>query len=318
MFSQEQLERAAAGDLEALAALDARGLFLGPDETPEAFADRLRGLAENSRELDAELATKKMVELGGLKLPAADRIPPELFSAACRQTEELFAFAIDWVPGFYVTPAFGWLFAGCAYSFAPQFFSMFIISKKFASREKWLIYSRRELLAHELCHVARGALASPAYEELFAYKTAGTGFRRELGGVFHRAADSFMVLGSVLALLACEVARVFVSGIAKGWTFGLWGVVVATLAFLGGRQMFYKRRLAGAVKLLRDWPAGDRAGAVVFRCTDREILELGSLTCQDGLAAWLAKRTQDNWRWRVIARRFLGVPWADAKGDNGE
>jgi len=134
-----QIQQAGAGDLDALCELDARGLIPAPGECAQTYGVRLEKLRNDLAEMEKELAETAQVKIEELKFPAADRIPADLFAEAHAQTEQLFAFSADWVPGFYVNPRFSWLFGGCAYSYHPDLFTVFIIRRSFATRAKWFL-----------------------------------------------------------------------------------------------------------------------------------------------------------------------------------
>ena len=63
-----------------------------------------------------------------------------------------------------------------------QVHSWFQLKPVFAKQEKWLIYSRQELISHEMCHIARFHLHSHRYEETLAYKTSTSRLRKAIGG----------------------------------------------------------------------------------------------------------------------------------------
>ena len=129
---------------------------------------RLGELREHYGVMEASLAEGGRYEIEGVAVEAHARIPAELFGRAKAVTRDMYGFDADWVPGFFVDMAFGWFFGGCAFHFFPDFFTLFMIRRSFAERERWLIYDRDELLAHEMCHVARVALDSTVFEEVFA------------------------------------------------------------------------------------------------------------------------------------------------------
>lgn len=311
MFSEPTLKKAKAGDVDALAELDARGLLLGPGETPADFVQRLGVLQGHYAEMETEIRETGHCTVEDVTVEGQARIDPRFFAEAGDVTEAAYAFRIDWAPGFYMNPRMAWLFGGCAFSFYPDFFTFFIIRQAFATRERWLIYGRRELLAHELCHVARIALQSRLYEEHFAYQTSGTAFRQHIGSIFRTQTDSYMFLGSTLLLLAGQVTETVFLATAKGVTaafaalmiLGLWGLVIGVFLFLVLRHAFGVRRFNQARRVLA-LVFGDRARAVQFRCTDEEILELAPLHDLAAVQAWLEKRQAADWRWKIIRRRF--------------
>ena len=297
------LKRAEAGDTQTLCFLDSCGLIVGATEDLPAYVQRLRSLRSNLTTMETELQSNRGFVIDNLQFHQKDRIPAWLFEEVKPLTRDLYDFQIDWVPGFYVDPSFSWLFGGCAFYFYPDFFALFIIRKTFAHKRHWLIYDRNELLAHELCHVARIGLDSVVLEETAAYRTSGSVFRREVGGVFRSPRDSFLLLGSTLLLLAAQFSRIFLGGLL-GWLVpAMWVVVIGVIAFLLGRHARTRRTRHRALERLADAAPG-REESIVFRCTDAEVAELATLS-GDGLQQWLQERKGTNLRWSVIAARFL-------------
>lgn len=302
MIDDALIESAASGDADAAATLDARGLLVGRGETAAEYGERLRALRHNTLAMREGLARDGRYEIEGLEVAAAAEIPPPHFEAAAAATRSLYAFAIDWVPGFFIDPSFSLLFGGCAFYFYPDFFALFIIRKCFAERERWLIYNRTELLAHELCHVARVALQSVQFEETFAYQTSKSRFRRWVGSVFRQPADSFLFLGSTLLLLAAQVVRTLV--LPRLWIIPFWLSVAGVFAFFTVRQVRHRRRFGRAAAHLDVLVPGSGL-AVLFRCTDEEVLALADLGEPPALREWLEERRRGGeFRWQVLARRF--------------
>jgi hypothetical protein len=304
MFTDAQLSQASAGEIETLCELDRQGFLVGAGESLQDYVLRLKALQGNTAEMEDELNAQGAFVIEDLKLKTGDRIPSELFAEAREKTQSLFGFAIEWVPGFFVNPKFSWLFGGCAFSFYPDFFALFIIRESFARKKRWIIYRREELLAHELCHVARIALDSRIYEETFAYQTSFSRFRRLIGSMFRSPTDSFLMLGSTMLLLMAQLIRTFAWGQMPVAPF--WGVVAAVLLFLLGRHWHYMRQLAKAVRNL-ERVAPDSGRAIAFRCTDEEILTLASLGTEPALRQWLDARPPEDLRWQIINARFISA-----------
>ena len=306
LLAEETLRRAEQADLPTLADLDANGFLLGADEDAATFAQRLRTLLRNTDEVEDALATKGEYAFEELRLQRDDRIAPSRFEAIAPRTQALYRFAIRWVPGFYLDPSCSFLFGGAAIYQYPDFFTLFIIRRSFRHHDRWLIYSRDELLAHELCHVAHLALESRRFEETLAYQTSASAFRRAAGGTFYRPTDSFAFLGVALLLLLAQVIRTFALPWLPLWPF--WLLLVAVFAGFALRQTHACRQLRRAQRQLTR-RFGDEARPVLFRCTDAEIAALSALPADgSGLDDWLAART--SLRWQVIRARFDGATTA--------
>ncbi len=287
------LQQAASGELEALVKLDSMGFIMGPKETPETFAARIRTLKANIAKMDKSLADTGKYEVEGVEVSAKDRISRKLFDEAAELDRSLYGFSIDWVPGFFIDPFF--LFGGCAFAFYPEFFAMFIIRRSFRKHSKWFIYKRQELLAHELCHIARIALDSTLYEETFAYQVSPSALRRLLGGLFLRATDSYMFLGVTFLLLFAQVMRVY-------WLPGLpiapfWGLIALIFSWLALRYAWLMRTLSHARKNAARL-FGENANKILFHCTDDEVKAWSKLDTKEKADQWI--KQQEGPRWKVI------------------
>ena len=293
------LQQAASGELEALVQLDSMGFIMGPKETPEAFAARIRTLKANIAKMDKSLADTGKYKVEGVTVSSKDRISRKLFDEAAKLDRSLYGFAIDWVPGFFIDPFF--LFGGCAFAFFPEFFAMFIIRRSFRKQSKWFIYKRQELLAHELCHIARIALDSTLYEETFAYQASPSTLRRLLGGLFLRATDSYMFLGVTFLLLFAQLLRVY-------WLPELpiapfWWLITLTFSWLALRYAW----LMGTLSRARKNAArlfGENAGKILFHCTDDEVKAWSKLETKGKAEQWINQ--QEGVRWKVIIRTTGG------------
>lgn len=299
MINEDLLQRAETGDLAALVELDAQGLLLGAEESLADYATRLRRLQANVAKMDGELASAGTYTVEDITVERDQRIPPQVFAEPRAITQRHFDFAIDWVPGFFITPP-GILFGGCSYYFFPDFFALFTIRRAFAEKERWLIYRRTELLAHELCHIARIGLGSYEYEEVFAYRTSGSRFRRAIGGIFRSPSDSYSFLGSAFLILLGRLIQIARFPSLPQWPF--WLPFLAVMAYHLGRHTLTMRRLDRARRQLVP-VCGEHTEAVLFRCTDPDIHILAEPQDTESIEAWV--EAQDSWRWKVIRQRFL-------------
>lgn len=302
MIEDTLINTALTGDLDALAELDDRGFIIGADETLEQFIGRVKALKTRIEDMETALEGTGVYEIEGLKFTADRRIPKELIGAVAGITRKHFGFSINWVPGFFADPSFGWLFGGCAYYFDPDFFALFIIRKSFAEKNRWLIYKRDELLSHELCHVARSGLKANFFEEEFAYSVSTSRFRKTVGGLFRSGSEAFYLLGGALLMMVARIIQLFVFKSLPLWPFTL--VMVGILAYLGFRLIQLRKIIKAARKKLAA-AIGENAEKVLFRCTDLEILHLSQADSPETVKTWLHQRQENNLRWQVIHHRFL-------------
>ena len=290
------------GDLAALAELDAKGIFCADNENAASFAARVRLLNQKNQELDEALATDGSAAIEDVTIHQQDRIPENLFLEPLELTEKLYRFQADWVAGFFVERAYGLLFGGCAYYFYPDFFALFIIRRSFRDKARWLFYQRKELLAHELCHVARVSFRAHVYEEIFAYKTATTAFRRFFGGIFRSPKDSFLFIGASCLLLVNQLCRAFLFPQLPSWP--MWCLLVGILCWLVLRLLRDMKILRKARKHLAFIFPEQNVIPVLFRCNDAEIQQLAILDNPQDAQTWLENRKSTSLRWKITCTRF--------------
>ncbi|MCQ2396274.1 MAG: hypothetical protein MJ106_01070 [Lentisphaeria bacterium] len=303
MISTTDIERARSGDMDTLRKLDSRGLSPAVGEDADAFATRLEALRTSLSNMEHRLSTDGQTAIDTLELHAKDRISPALYSTPHEQTTELYGFKCDWVPGFFTDPTFSWLFGGCTYSYPPDFFTVFIIGNKLRKKTKFLCYDRNEILAHELCHVARAGLNSIEYEEHFAYQTARTAFRRAFGGIMHSQMDSMLFLFACIVLVAAQILLPIFAPDTPfrwiGWIFFAAVMLFFVLRHLNSTRIFNKARR----KLNETFRGGNGLDArmILFHATDAETREIANANSTRKL---LDDYAQKDLRWKIALSRI--------------
>ena len=304
LITDTKLDLIRQGDLDVLVELDRHGLLMGPGETVAAFAERLETLRRNLQQFTSEIDAAGEIEVFDISLEKSSTIPRDAFRSAQQLTGELYDFEIDWVPGFYTNKRMGLLFAGCALYSSDDYFALFIVRKAFEKRERWLIYSRTELLAHELCHIAHMGFNTVDFEEMFAYQTSPSRFRRAIGGLFRTPMDSYAVLGSAFLLAGAQIVNRLYLGMVPIYQFpiSLFAmIVIVCFGVVGGRYLkslsMYGRARARLRELVDEAPAR----AILFRCSGAEIREIAH-TAEP--RAWLTAQADQDIRWRVILHKY--------------
>ncbi len=285
-------------DLTRYIELDASGFLPGAGESAGDFEERLAGIEAAHRKFEEELSTGEEVTVfEDIRVKNSERIPREIIDEAGEVTESLYAFRTAHVPGFFLSKDVGMLWGGCMISDTELPLSFFLIRGAFRSRERWLFYKRRELLAHELCHSMRHPLWDVPLEEFFAYRTSPSKLRRYLGNCFIRDYDALLFVIPTFVLLAAQFAQSFWLERLPVWPF--WIFALAYPAFLLCRNQAARRLVFRAEKRLRKFGV-ERPFAVLFRSTTPEIREMGKAK---DLAGYFAEKTE--LRWQVIKARFL-------------
>ncbi len=303
-FDRKLIEQLSEDDSSALIELDKCGLLPAPGEELESFKSRLLELHVRLHKFHKELNDKGETELfPGFPLKKKQLITREIIDEAAEVTERLYDFSVSWVPGFFLSKSLGLLWGGCAYTMPDSLFSVFLIRRSFEKRQKWFIYRRDELLAHELCHSARGPLRDMIYEEHFAYMTAPSRVRRYMGNCFRTKFDAMLFLIPVLVLLTAQSIESMTRYTYAIWPF--WIFALAGPAILLIRNQLCRNTYFKAVKTLKK--AGiEKPQAVLFRCTVSEIQEIKKYKRKvDQLKLYFRNKYGSELRWKVIIDRFI-------------
>jgi hypothetical protein len=295
------------GTLEALAKLDERGLIMGPDETLDEFADRVVQLRANIEEFLKRIKVEERIEFNGFNLVSDHAIPGSVFKKAAQKTKSLFGFSVDWVPGYFSNDKMGILFAGCAMYSYEDMLAVFVVRKAFKDSPKWFIYTRDELLSHELTHIAHLGFQTPNYEEYLAFRGSTSNFRRLLGGMFRRVGDTYAMLGAVALLMVYQIFNVTQRPPEKIWSMPTplaFAAAFLPSAYLLGVWCVNHFRFRRAEKTIESAYPKHNALPVLFRCSEQEIGKMSSLSSRD-IADWVDAQAEASPRWQVIRSRFL-------------
>ena len=291
-------------NLTVLAELDAQGLLLAPGESSAEFAARLLAEEERIENLRKRLAEEKEFDpYTGLTLTEGMEIPDEILEEAAETTRNAYGFEVKWVPGFFPKRGLGLLWGGCSISSFENLPTLFIIRSNFKTGKKFFIYGREELLAHELCHVARTPIQDSAYEEHFAYAISHSPLRRYSGNCFKSEKDAILFLLPVFLLLLIQIGRATYWPEIPIWPF--WILAFVWPVFLILCNAIARKRYFRAEKALRSLGVS-MPQAVLFRCTAKEIDEFGALASQpERLAEYWKTKQESDLRWKVITERFI-------------
>ncbi len=279
----------------SLLELNSQGIIPGPNETEEAFCKR----AEYCLSLREQIGEKLKGELPFIE---NERPSDEFLQPALSETNQLFGSSPAWVPLFFSNYRLAPWHGGCAWIFqqseeTPT--SAFLqLRRAFASSETYLgLYSRKELIAHELCHVGRMCFEEPRFEEILAYRTSPSLFRRWLGAIAQSSWET-----TAFFLILCLILAVDFFAVPMLWLKLLPLILVLAALFrLTKRQSEFSSCLARLEELLHD---KSRALALIYRLTDREIVSFSKMA-PDAIKATLEEKKGSTLRWRLIERAYL-------------
>lgn len=301
----KKIESLSKDSFKELIELDAAGLLIAPDENLTGFKKRTKKLFKHLITFEKELKEKNKVCLfETITVSQDERISNNILNEAAELNNRFYQFKINWVPGFFLSKSLGFLWGGCAISFPEDNMSIFLIRKCFARNKKWLFYHRDELLAHELCHIARLPINDRSFEEHFAYRLSYSSLRRFMGNCFQNTYDAIFFILPFFLLLAIQTLKTFLN---LEWLpiYPFWVLILLFPVFLLIRNQKSRNQYFQAKKNLI------KAGLVqplpiLFRCNKNEISTIAAFTKDIlGLKEWLSKQACLQLRWRIIYERFM-------------
>lgn len=290
--------------VEKASLLDERGFLPAPGEDLVSYQKRILSLEKNIENFRKALEQENVLEpYCGLLLSRDGVMDPSVLREVAPVTEKAYGFSIDWVPGFYPEKGLGLLWGGCSIDGYEEIPPLFMIRKSFRKKKRFFIYSREELTAHELCHVARNPIKDRSYEEHFAYAVSQSAFRRYTGNCFKTEKDALFFLLPVFAMLFFRIAQAG-GYLLKVPSWPLWILIVLWPAWLLWNNYRSRKVYFRAEKALKDYT--ERPGAVLFRCTGEEIRSLGALSGDpEKVKEFLSGKKESDLRWQILFKRFV-------------
>ena len=284
--------------------LDRAGFLPAPGMSEAEFLDCSRQILDTHRRFDEKLEADGKADLFDVvTVTPQDRIEPALISEVAGITEKLYGFAVNYVPGFYLTRAVGLLWGGCMLGDRDEHFSVLLLRNAFKKRRRFLNYTRDELLAHELCHSVRQSLSEITLEEYFAYRTSSSPVRRYLGNCFIRDIDALLFVIPLMFLPVVELLRALLIPQLPVWPF--WCLALLYPLFLLVRNALSRRVVQRARAALT--ACGVRqVEAVLFRATLPELKAMAKFRCRpENFRVWAEKLAETELRWQIILQRFV-------------
>ncbi len=297
---EERIRQASRGEISAAAELDSAGFLIKPGERSSEYADRISAMRARARSLLQTIEKRGSCEIyPGIHVSPGRRMPDEIIEEAARITEPRYGYAIRWAPGYFPDRELGMLWGGCAVcEDAPDAVPVFIIRRNFEHSERWFVYTRSELLSHELCHAARMPLHDRPLEEHFAYALSRSVFRRSVGNCFQTERDAIFLLLPIFLLLGVQIAINLFGAPLSAWPF--WILAFLWPAYLLIRNARQRESYFRAERVVS--AAGfTNAPAVLYRCTSPEIASFAAMSPEKFRA--MAEQSQE-FRWKVIRFRF--------------
>lgn len=286
----------------ALIEYNLRGFIPGPDEEEEAFYKRVAYCLELTKTLAAF----------SLEFAACQRLGAwEGYSSVVAGVHLRCDLSPEWLPILFSDARLAPWHGACAWIVqlsdeAPK--AAFLqLRKNFSTKKKYLaLYSRDEVVAHELVHACRMAFNEPQFEELLACRLSAAPWRAFFGALFQSNRESLFFVIWLFALLSIDIYSIF-SG--AGWAatatlvlqVGVPLLLSAALCRLFVRQRRLHRCLAHIGEAIAD---KDKGEALLIRLTDREISSFASLT-PENIRSYALAAAATSLRWRLLNAAYF-------------
>lgn len=215
-------------------------------------------------------------------------------------TKNAYGIVPEWIPLFFSNDKLAPWHGGCAWIFQTDEkspISGFLqLRRGFKSNERYLrIYSRDELIAHEMAHIGRMAYDEPKFEEFLAYQSSENTFRKYCGGLIESALESMLFAIVLLFVLLTDIFILFFY--PENLYVSLWlkvlpgGMIALACLRLAWKHRTFKRCLKNVS------PFAKNSLAFVYRLTDREIRDFSKWE-EDKIRNYIDR--QNGLRWRGI------------------
>lgn len=283
------------------------GLIPGPAETEQEFLKRAAYCLDLKNQIPRMLAHE---------LPfATEEIhsTEEILKAGCENARALYDIFPTWVPLFFSNYKLSFWHGGCAWIFQQTQNSptsaFFQLRQNFRNSKKYLgIYDRDELISHELSHVGRMMFEESKFEEILAYRSSKSFFRRFFGPIVQSSYESTIF---VLALFILIVLDFFVltNGPIDSFNLIFMGRILVLcligygIARLWLRQTQFKTCLKKLRKTLQDPHYAD---AVIYRLTDKEICSFSRQTPEE-INHYADEQKTKTIRWKMIQDVYFKI-----------
>lgn len=278
------------------------GLIPGPMENEVDFRKRVIHCLHLKENMEAQLGQEFSIEIEN---PMTD----ELIHNATPVMRDLFDIAPSWIPIIFTDHHLAPWHGGCAWIF--QFTedtpvgAFFQLRRVFAYSPRYLwIYHREELITHESAHVGRMVFEEPKFEELLAYRTAKSAFRRWFGPIIQSAWEGFTFIASIVLLLIIDFY--FLLDVDHHVSV-LWIKLIPLALLLLGLGRLWKKQsqFRGCLKKLQSILQDEqKANAVIYRLQDREIIDFSRMSREE-ILRYVAHNKTMSLRWHVIAAAYF-------------
>ena len=273
------------------------GLIPGPAETLEDFKKR----ADYCLKLKSDF--EKEIDIKNYTFPEAFSL--SLIQEAGEITRPLFDIIPEWTPVIFSNHRLMPWHGGCAWIFQMSkeepTAAFFQLRQAFLHASTYLgIYNRKELIAHETAHIGRMLFNEPKFEELIAYRTSKSWFRRFISPIIQSPWEANLFIFTLLTSLLVP----FFMGFHPEFHF-LWLAPIFLLAVGLIRTCLRQKQFSQCLQNLKKLTQNDDcAHAIIFRLQDHEIISFAKMP-PERIMEYIHQWKSEELRWKVIAAAYF-------------
>lgn len=279
------------------------GIIPGPDETEEVFRKRAEYCLNLKQAISTELKDKIPFSLKELQ--------PLFLDEALKESEQYYDVHPNWVPIFFsntqLTPWHG----GCAWIFQVDEktpYSAFLqMRQTFQQSKRYLgLYDRNEILAHEYAHIGRMKFEEPKFEELLAYRSSNSKLRKWIGPLIQSTWEGLLFVATLMMIFIVDFFLVLYGDLAAYQNLMYLKLIPLGLLLLGGIRLFIRHRQLNRCEntLKKITPNPLKINAILYRLTDKEIIEFGKMA-KNEILDYIEEEGKHSPRWQVIKEGYI-------------
>lgn len=282
--------------------LNQLGLIPGPNEPADEFTVR----ANYCLTLKDHLSEEFKEHLGSVSDDSINKLSKGFSIIA-----STYDLSPTWIPIFFNNYQLPPWHGGCAWIFQMTETSptaaLLQLRRSLHESSKYLgIYHRDELVSHELAHVGRMKFEEPQFEEILAYRTSFSAFRRWFGPILQSSFESMLFVISLALIVFIDLFLLFFYNY-EAYLSAMWlkvipvSMICLALIRLGGRQRRFNRCLANVESCLQN---PHQALSVLYRLSDREITSFSKMKIEE-IRAYASKEAESSLRWQLILKAYF-------------
>ncbi|MGM0439711.1 MAG: hypothetical protein ACQEP8_01185 [Chlamydiota bacterium] len=268
---------------------NSRGIIPGPGESRQDYFKRGEGLLKKSSD-------------------SPSPIPEEHLRTPLNTCWRLFGVTPDWVVCYYSNRQLAsWHGGATLYEEeGGQTIDIEIqLRQAFKYKDSYLgIYSRDEILAHELVHAGRMAFPDSCFDEFLAYRTSSSSLRKFLGPLFTNSIGAVIFLSLIVLALLFQMMGLIID--AHWFEEIVWGVQLLPLGVVAYAlgKLLYRHHHLHRCKSNLECAGVSYPWHVIYRLSDKEIYLL-SQGDYSKIKSLVENYAHSSLRWQMIVETYF-------------